>query len=678
MASLAHAIQTFQKGDLSRNEFLAQIDRALASERGNWQRLKELLGEENTRGLLPPDVYAELQRRVERPPPEPPPDSDNVETRLRTMSAMAPPRGGSGARDAVRDDDPDRMKAVGDTLNGRFVLEECIGFGGMGTVYKALDLRKLEASDRKPYIAIKVLNVQFRGHPKSLITLQREAKKAQALAHPNIVAVYDFDRDGSVVYLTMEYLAGRPLSQLLRAPGFKGMPFMEALRIASGIARALGYAHQQGFVHCDLKPGNIFLTDKGEVKVIDFGIARAFHKPEDDAEATVFDPGSLGGLTPAYASPEMVEHREPDPRDDVYGFACITWEMLTGHHPFNRLSGAEARAAGMKLIRPPQLGYRQWRALRAALSFDRASRTPSIEAFMQGLRGERRAGEYVALAAGGLFALLLLAAGIGYYLEFRPGARSGAETAAVAPTPAPAPAPAPAPVSVAPPKPAPVLALSAVEPVLAGLPCTALAPTVRGDALTVQGYVADSVGLGKLRDMLNAVPGLKNLQLQAEQVSEDKCSVLAVLAPYWLASRKAGRPATLLPKAANAQLVEGDPLVVNITTPPFDSYVTVDYFELDGSVLHMVPGPRARANQAPPSYTAAIGGLGNWIVAKPFGAEMIALVVTPAPLFESARQETEPKAAYLKAMEQRLAQLAAKHGREKIAVDLLQVTTRAR
>src|ERR1700712_1376263 len=131
MASLAHAIQTFQKGDLSRNEFLAQVDRALASERGNWQRLKELLGEENTRGLLPPDVYAELQRRVEKPPPEPAPNADsadNAETRLRTMSAVLPPRG----RSAAQDDDPDRMKAVGDTVNGRFVLEECIGFGGMG------------------------------------------------------------------------------------------------------------------------------------------------------------------------------------------------------------------------------------------------------------------------------------------------------------------------------------------------------------------------------------------------------------------------------------------------------------------------------------------------------------------------------------------------------------------
>jgi serine/threonine protein kinase len=670
MASLAHAIQTFQKGDLSRNEFLAQVDRALASERGNWQRLKELLGEENTRGLLPPDVYAELQRRVEKPPPEP----DNAETRLRTASAVPPARPVSGARGPVQDDDPERMKAVGDTLNGRFVLEECIGFGGMGTVYRALDLRKLEASDRKPYIAIKVLNVQFRGHPKSLITLQREAKKAQALAHPNIVTVYDFDRDGSVVYLTMEYLVGRPLSQVLRAPGFSGMPFAEVLRIVGGIGRALGYAHQQGFVHCDLKPGNIFLTDKREVKVIDFGIARAFHKPEDDAEATVFDPGSLGGLTPAYASPEMVEHREPDPRDDIYGLACITWEMLTGRHPFNRLSGAEARAAGMKLERPRQLGYRQWRALKAALAFDRAARTPSVEAFMQGLRGERPPRETMLIAVSGVAALLLVAAGAGYYLEFFNNGRSNAG----ADVPAPA-ATAPVPVPLAAPSPPPpALALSAVEPLLGALACTALLPTVRGDTLTLQGYLADSIGPARLRERMAPVPGLKTLELQTEQVSEDKCALLNVLGPYWVASRKAGRPATLRARAANAQLVEGEALVVNITTPPFDAFVTLDYFVLDGSVLHMVPGPRARANQAPAGYAATIGGMGNWIIARPFGAEMIALVVTPAPLFDAVRQETEPKAAYLKALEQRLSQLAAKHGREKIAVDLLQVTTRAK
>jgi hypothetical protein len=668
MASLAQAIQTFHKGDLSRNEFLAQIDRALALERSNWQRLREILSEENTRGMLPPDIYAELQRRVEHAPD---PDAEVGETRLRTESAAALPAGQGGYMEVA---DPDRMKGIGDTINGRFVLEECLGFGGMGTVYKALDLRKLEASDRKPYIAIKVLNVQFRGHPKSLITLQREAKKAQALAHPNIVRVYDFDREGPVVYLTMEYLAGKPLSQVLRAPGFTGLPYPEALPIVTGMGRGLAYAHQQGFVHCDLKPANVFLTDKGEVKVIDFGIARAFHKPEDDAEATVFDPGSLGGLTPAYASPEMVEHREPDPRDDIYGLACITYEMVSGHHPFNRLSGAEARNAGMKPERPRQLGYRQWQALKSALCFDRARRTPSVEAFLQGFAADNPAARNAAVIAGVVALALLVGAGVGYYLEFRDGGAS--EQVATAGG-----------AAVWDGAGAPVLSLSAVEPVLAAQPCALLAPAVRGDTLQVQGFLPDAVGAARLRELLAAVPGVGKLDLQVAPLGQDKCGVVSVLAPYWLANRKAGTPATLRVKGASAQsaqamqaapLVEGDKLVLDLTTPAYDAYVTVDYFALDGSVLHMVPSPRARENRTPPSYSATIGGSGNWVIAKPFGTELIALIVTPAPLFDAMRPESEPKAGYLKALEQRLTGLGAEHGRQRIAVDVLQVTTRPR
>jgi hypothetical protein len=171
----------------------------------------------------------------------------------------------------------------------------------------------------------------------------------------------------------------------------------------------------------------------------------------------------------------------------------------------------------MKLERPRQMGYRQWRALKAALSFERAARTPSIEAFMQGLRGERPQRETLALAIAGITALLLLAAGAGYYLEFRNDSRSDTEAAVAEPAPAVA-APEPAPAIVAPapppPPPAPVLTLAAVDPVLAALPCTALMPTVRGDTLSVQGYLADSIGPARLREKLAAVPGMKNLDLQ--------------------------------------------------------------------------------------------------------------------------------------------------------------------
>ena len=131
----------------------------------------------------------------------------------------------------------------------------------------------------------------------------------------------------------------------------------------------------------------MFLTDKGEVKVIDFGIARVFQRPEEESDATVFDPGSLGALTPAYASPEMLEHREPDPRDDIYALGCITYELLTGHHPFDRLSATQARSANFKPKRPDDLGARQWRALRAALSFDRNTRTPTVTRFVSEFGG---------------------------------------------------------------------------------------------------------------------------------------------------------------------------------------------------------------------------------------------------------------------------------------------------
>ena len=677
MASLTHAIRSFQSGGMSYNEFFAQVDRLLAKGQADSAYLAQVLDDEHTRVQLPPDVYAELQRRVEQVTGSRH-GFDGNETRVQTNPSerrFTTPSG-SSTRYTHPPGEPDRMKGVGDTLNGRFVLEECIGFGGMGTVYRALDLRKLEASDRNPYVAIKVLNVQFRGHPKSLIALQREAKKAQALAHPNIVTVYDFDRDGSTVFLTMECLSGKPLSQTLRSPDFKGMSYAETMRIISGIAKALAYAHERGFVHCDLKPANVFLMDKGEVKVIDFGIARVFQKQEEDAEATVFDPGSLGAMTPAYASPEMIEHRVPDPRDDIYALACITYELLAGRHPFDRLSATQARNAGLKPHRPKNLGHGQWRALKAALAFEREARTPTIARFMQGMVADRKPALYI----GRGVVAVLLAALIGFALnrDWRTSpapvdeqAREQAPAIANPPRRAEeAAAPAPAPV--------PVLSVTSVAPVLAGVPCSALIPTVRGDTLAVQGYVGKSFGNARLKETLDAVPGVKAVNLDVREVGDEKCGVISLLAPYWVGNRQAGTGTSIHTKKPGDVLTEGDYLVLDIKTPAYDSYVNVDYYAASGGVVHMVPSPRVKGNQAPPNYTATIGGLGNWVVSKPFGTDLIVLLVTPAPLFEGLRPESESTSGYLQAVEGRLKQLADKYGAEKISADFVQITTRGR
>ncbi len=692
MASLGHAIHSFQNGGLSHKEFFAQVDRALASEDTNTAHLLEILGDEHTRVQLPPDVYAELARRVERRL-DAKQKSGATETRMQTRFDERLTSPSTRGEEGEFMSEPERMKGVGDTLNGRFVLEECIGFGGMGTVYKALDLRKLEASDRKPYVAIKVLNVQFRGHPKSLIALQREAKKAQTLAHPNIVAVYDFDRDGSTVFLTMEYLSGKPLSRVLRMPGFTGMPLRDAMRIVTGMGKALAYAHERGFVHCDFKPANVILTDSGEVKVIDFGIARVFQKPEEEAEATVFDAGSLGALTPAYASPEMIEHRVPDPRDDVYALACITYELLAGHHPFDRLSATQARNSGMRAQRPKNLGHRQWRALKAALAFEREARTPTVARFLQGMSGELHIAKYATMAGTTLAAAVVLALAINYY--WRPAASFTAEQASSGssgttgdqqsgqgPPPsapsAPSVTPAPPLQSAPPPVAEPALTLSAVTPVLASVPCAALAPAVRDHTLQVQGYFPKSMGSARLKEMLNAIPGVKTLNLDAKQVSDAECGVINALAPYWTKNWQAGRAAEIQTRAPNAELREGEPLILDITTPAYDSYVYVDYYVLDGSVAHLLPNPKSRDNQAPANYKAAIGSLGNWVISKPFGNELIVLLVTPAPLFEGVRPISEGRTDYLRLIEKQLGQMAGKYGRDKIAVDFVQITTRGR
>ena len=117
---------------------------------------------------------------------------------------------------------------------------------------------------------------------------------------------------------------------------------------------------------------------------------------------------------------------------------------------------------------------------------------------------------------------------------------------------------------------------------------------------------------------------------------------------------------------------------VSLTTPDYESYVNIDYYQLDGSVVHMVPSPRAPDNQAPANYAATVGGAGDWVIAKPFGTELVVLMVTPAPLFNALRPESEARADYLRALDTRLAQIAGKYGPDHIVADVTQINTQPR
>lgn len=310
---------------------------------------------------------------------------------------------------------PQTELKVGVTLKNRFVLQQLLGVGGMGMVFKATDLRKVEAADKDPFVALKVLNQDFQTNPMALMALQRESKRAQGLSHPNIIKVYDFDRDGAHVFMSMEYLEGHPLSHVIREHATDGLPFKQAWPIIHAMAEALGHAHKKGIVHSDFKPGNVFIDESGEVRVLDFGIACAIGRGDKDKQdATVFNARSLGAMTPAYASLEQSQDRPPDQRDDIYALACVTYELLTGKHPFGRLSAEKALEVNLQVKPITKLSRRQWKGLQKALAFKQEQRCATIQEFISSIGP--RSPLFYGLWATGIIATGLFAANI--YLSF--------------------------------------------------------------------------------------------------------------------------------------------------------------------------------------------------------------------------------------------------------------------
>jgi formylglycine-generating enzyme required for sulfatase activity/predicted Ser/Thr protein kinase len=421
MSGFVEALNAYRNGTLSRDELLARIEKQVASGEADSGALLAALNNEQARERLPGNIHIELVRlllrRRESPPPEPPPRRGPhiVALQPRDDEAATVLVDNSGGRPQMAP--PPRRKAfisVGMVLHSRFKLIEPIGEGGMSTVYKAIDLRKVEARASETHVAVKLLTVPLSDFTESLSLLQREAHKLQTLPHPNIVRVIDCDRDGRTVFMTMEYLSGESLKRKLASPDLKGLPAKEAVHILSCVASGLAFAHGNGIVHGDLKPGNVLVTEHGDVKIIDFGIARLMTRHPRAAGVNGDERPRLSALTPPYASPEMLENAEPDPRDDIYALACIAHELLTGRHPFDRIVANEARDSGMKLVRRASMSAAQFRAIAHGLEFDREKRTPSVERFMEeftagtGIRRDHMA----ALVGAAVLALLLL----GYFL----------------------------------------------------------------------------------------------------------------------------------------------------------------------------------------------------------------------------------------------------------------------
>ena len=325
------------------------------------------------------------------------------------IQAQAPHSGHTQLR---RELPVDRRLEPGAVIRRRYVLERLIGSGGMGQVWKAKDLVSEQARDPNPFVAIKLLNADFEADPDAFVSLQRETKKAQELAHPNVITVHAFDIDDETgrAFMSMELLEGETLDSVIRRNA-AGLPRIEAVPLIAGMAKGLEYAHKKGIVHSDFKPGNVFVTQGGEPKVLDFGIARAAKIAGIERLEDSFDAGTLGGLTPAYASLDMIEQQAPHPADDVYALGLVAFELLTGKHPFGRRDAKQALANGLKPARIRSIRRYEWHAIARALEFDGRKRWQSAGEFLRAF-----AGRSVATLAASILAFgLAIVAGVFWY-----------------------------------------------------------------------------------------------------------------------------------------------------------------------------------------------------------------------------------------------------------------------
>lgn len=280
---------------------------------------------------------------------------------------------------------PDVPKAPepGTVLADRYVLQAVLGRGGMGIVYRALDRRRQEAGTKPVFVALKVLRPELQVRVDARRRLLAEAVQGQLLRHPNIVTVHDFGREGDLVFVTMEPLEGERLRSLMVRKSPEGLDRKQAMSILKGIGSAVAHLHDTGYIHRDLKPGNVFLTKEGVPKLLDFGLARRL---SEDGTGIGDDSGEqFHARTPAYASPQVLRNGPPDTRDDVYALACIACEVLSGKHPFGKLAADEARRQKKRPVRISGLTPRQRKTLYSALNFKSTKRPKDAGEFLKGM-----------------------------------------------------------------------------------------------------------------------------------------------------------------------------------------------------------------------------------------------------------------------------------------------------
>lgn len=418
------ALRQFRSFKSSIQELLDEIERAIADGR---------IGAAGLPSPLPLAALKEIQRRLETFL-----DDRGVSRLPLALDERNVGKSGAGKHRAPIIDGENHFfwdeHKTRNALNDRYELIKPLDPGTRNMIYKALDRQKVLDGDPNPFVTVKILDSRWSSRELPLDQLEDATAWYKRLSHPNVLDVFGILRDGSTVYMTMEYPCGILLTQDIPHTGNRRMPPDRPLRIIRAAGNALAYLHARGIANCDFKPSHVFLTSNGEVKLTDFGIARRIRrgqalKPDSEAEFPTHDVEAA-----AFVRSDNINDRPPDPRDDVYALACMAYELLTGLHRFAGQPATEGMETRRTVRFRRRLSRRQWKAIERGLAGDRDQRTPSVTQFLKELEG-RRLGVITISAAASITALLMVGVSVAYlYLLGKPRA-SLSEVAKVAEKP---------------------------------------------------------------------------------------------------------------------------------------------------------------------------------------------------------------------------------------------------
>jgi len=524
----------------------------------------------------------------------------------------------------------------------RYEILEELGQGAMATVYKAYDPRISRE------LAIKILRPEHTVNAEFRSRFLRETRAVGKLNHPNIVKIYDVGEFDGQPYIAMELLTGQFLDQLMSSE--RRVSFEKIVDIAKQLASALDCAHSHGVIHRDIKPANIAWSEKNKrIIVTDFGIA---HIENIEATQSTIVGQVLG--TPKYMSPEQILGKPIDGRTDLFSMGVVLYQMVTGQKPF---SGDTLASLTFQITQQDPAPIEQYapdtpkaliQIIHKLLRKEPSDRFKDSKELLDALSSistgedfypptsKNIQKKYFAIAA----ALVIALVGVFYLkglLVTKPKVtprstgiedQSGKQTQES------------------------LVAAKLQEKINSNLirfECSSLYAVVNKDrAVTIKGHISHEEDLLSLMDVMDTIPEASNVIYEVDTLVWPFCEVASILSVHNQKKPLSDKGLQIDTQSHNTQLYDGNNLVLELSAPDFASYLYVDYYRSDGTVVHLFPEDDKDAQKYPPATRLTLGEIASsWVVKKPYGNNQIVIMASDKPLISEKRPLQEPAQKYL-------------------------------